>query len=164
MLIFVLGVFVCAVCLYSLWRERRVEAPLRLREFFSSAAHTSSLANSLSAIEQVFSRGSENFSNSFITRYNNARPAVMSDVHFRHKMFPIWDEKKLCLPLDFLTKNAYYLSVGFNSLFFQFCPPEDTELALMSKNFQIFLGNAQKRCISAMKTTKTVMITEALLL
>lgn len=25
----------------------------------------------------------------FITRYNTARPAVMSDVHFRHKLFSI---------------------------------------------------------------------------
>ena len=29
--------------------------------------------------------------NFFVTRYNTARPAVMSDVHFRNKMFPIWD-------------------------------------------------------------------------
>ena len=33
----------------------------------------------------------ENFARIFITRYNTARPAVMSDVHFRHKMFSILD-------------------------------------------------------------------------
>ena len=32
-----------------------------------------------------------NFLNFFVTRYNTARPAVMSDVHFRHKMFSILD-------------------------------------------------------------------------
>ena len=26
-----------------------------------------------------------------VIRYNTARPAVMPDVHFRHKMFSIWD-------------------------------------------------------------------------
>ena len=36
----------------------------------------------------------ENFSKIFITRYNTARPAVMSDVHFRHKMFSIWNVPK----------------------------------------------------------------------
>ena len=31
------------------------------------------------------------FGNFFVTRYNTARQAVMSDVHFRHKMFSILD-------------------------------------------------------------------------
>ena len=70
----------------------------------------------------------------------------------------------LVCPLDFLTKNAYYLSVGCNSLFFRFCPPEDTELALKSKKIQIFFGECTKTVHFRYKNEKNVMITEALLL
>ena len=33
-----------------------------------------------------------------IIHYNNARPAVIPDVHFRHKMFSILDGPTPCLP------------------------------------------------------------------
>ena len=47
----------------------------------------------------------ENFSKILITQYNTARPAVMSDVFFRNKMFSILDVP----PLDFLTKIDHYI-------------------------------------------------------
>ena len=59
--------------------------------------------------------------------------------------------------LDFLTQNAYYLSVGFNSLFFRFYPAEGTELAPESKKFS---KNALKRYQSAIETTKNITIRE----
>ena len=48
---------------------------------------------------------SEIFSKFFIIRYNTARQAVMSDVHFRHKLFSIWDKKVGVHPLTFRPKS-----------------------------------------------------------
>ena len=47
----------------------------------------------------------ENFSKILITRYNTARPAVVSDVHFRHRLFPIWGKKVGVHPLTFWPKS-----------------------------------------------------------
>ena len=55
-----------------------------------------------------------------MTRYGTARQMITSGAYFRHKKFSFWREKKPGVPLDFLSKNSYYLGRGLHAAFGRF--------------------------------------------
>ena len=103
--LYLFWILLSAPCLSSLWQKRRVECDLALVGVFPVSRAHIKLGKILVGHRAGLFKGSENFSNSFITRYSTARPAVMSDVHFRHKMFPILIKKVGVHPLTFCSKS-----------------------------------------------------------